>query len=94
MPEGSSALTLRADALDWRAIEGEVIALEGRTATYLSANRSGSLLWDALARGTTRAELVALLGAEFGIDDHRAAADVDAFLSQLAEHDLLADERP
>jgi hypothetical protein len=92
-PRAFGAVRLRDEALDWRKIEDEVIALEGRTATYLSANPAASLLWEALARGTTRDELRSMLIEEFGLDEERAGADVDAFLTELAQHDLLVEGR-
>jgi Coenzyme PQQ synthesis protein D (PqqD) len=85
----STQLRLRRDALQWREVDGEVIALEGRAATYLAANATGTVLWRALATGTTRADLVATLVEQFGIDKARASDDVDAFLRELAAQDLL-----
>jgi hypothetical protein len=85
----SPQLRLRADALQWREVDGEVIALEGRSATYLAANASGTLLWQALAEGTTRDQLVDQLVGRFGIDQARAAEDVDSFLRALEAQDLL-----
>ena len=85
--------TLRlADAkLDWRAVEGEILALDTASAEYLSVNRTGALLWQELATGSSRDELVNRLVAETGIDAERAAHDVDAFLEQLDAQGLLID---
>jgi coenzyme PQQ synthesis protein D (PqqD) len=85
-------LRLRAEALQWREVEGEVIALEEGSATYLAANTAGSALWEKLAEGTTRARLVAELVGRFGIDEQRAGEDVDKFLQQLAAQNLLEQE--
>ena len=82
-------LRLRTDAVAWRHVEGEVIAVDLRSSTYLSAAGSGALLWQALADGTTREMLVDLLTGEFGIERDRAAADVDAFVADLAGRELL-----
>jgi hypothetical protein len=82
-------LRLRSEALQWREVEGEVIALEGRTATYLAANPSGAFLWRALAKGATREQLVAGLADRFAIDRIRAAEDVDSFLQELVDQNLL-----
>jgi hypothetical protein len=82
-------LQLRREKLQWLELEGEVVALDEEAFSYLGANRSGALLWSLLARGTTRAQLVAALTARFGIDELRAAGDVDAFLAALAGHGLL-----
>jgi hypothetical protein len=84
-----SHLKLRGEALSWREIDEEVVALDMETATYLSANASGRLLWRALAGGTTRDELVSCLLDEFEIDPERAAADVDTFIAELSRRGLL-----
>jgi hypothetical protein len=82
-------LKLREEGLTWREIDDEVVALDVETATYLSANPSGRLLWRALAFGATRDELVSCLLDEFEIDAERAGADVDAFIAELSQQGLL-----
>lgn len=84
-----STLRLRGDGLQWRAVEQEILALDGRTSTYLSANGSGALLWRQLADGTTREALVRSLVDTYGIDESTAAADVDRFTEELERHALL-----
>jgi hypothetical protein len=73
----------------WREIDGEVIALEARGSTYVAANGAGTLLWRALAAGTTREALVDGLIAAYGIDRARADADTETFLAQLDDQGLL-----
>ena len=85
-----SELRLRPDALVWREIDNELIAVDMASSTYLSANRSGALLWQMLADGATHAELVNGLVDRFGISRDRAASDVDAFLHGLDGRELLA----
>ena len=80
---------LRDEGLSWRRIEDEVVAVDVPTSTYLSANDSGTVLWQALADGATHEELTALLVERFGIDTDAAATDVDDFLAQLREQGLL-----
>jgi hypothetical protein len=82
-------LRLRQDHLDWRVVDDEVIALDGRTSVYLSVNRAGLLLWQALGAGVTRGELVLRLRDAFGLAEAAAQRDVDAFLDELAGRDLL-----
>jgi hypothetical protein len=81
---------LRDDALHWRQIEDEVVAVDLKTASYLGANPAAAALWPALTEGATREELGAVLVERFGIGAEQAAADVDAFLAQLDEAGLLA----
>jgi hypothetical protein len=84
-------LRLRKQVLEWREVDGEVIALEHRRSAYLSANRAGALLWRALDAGATESQLVELLVAEYRIDSRAAADDVGRFVAQLREQELLED---
>jgi hypothetical protein len=84
-----SELRLRDDGIAWREIDGEMVAIDLVTNTYLSANESGLLLWRALAAGASREDLAALLAERFGIDGKSAAVDVDRFLEELTSRELL-----
>lgn len=84
-----SVIRLRSDALSWLEIDGEIVALDQGHSMYVSVNRTGAVLWPALQAGATRAELVALLVEEFGIDASIAGDDIDAFVATLAGRDLL-----
>ena len=68
-------LRLRPEALQWREIEGEVVAVDLETSSYLGANEAGAVLWRALAAGATKEELAALLVARIR---HRRGAGGDA----------------
>jgi coenzyme PQQ synthesis protein D (PqqD) len=85
-----SELKLRVDDLHWREIDGEVIALEARGSTYVAANGTGTLLWRALAEGTTTEALADELVRVYGIDRQRANEDIAHFLAQLTDQGLLA----
>lgn len=85
----SDTLRIRPGAVEWREADGEVVALDLRTSTYLGVNETGALLWPALIEGASRGQLVARLEDSFGIDRARAEGDVDAFLGTLREQDLL-----
>jgi hypothetical protein len=80
---------LRADAVDWREVEGEVVVLDRVSSTYLAINATGAALWPALVQGSRAADLVSLLRSEFDVDEQRAEADVRAFVAMLRERDLL-----
>lgn len=86
-------MQLRNADLDWREVEGELVALDLRESRYLAVNRTGRVLWAALADGATRDELVERLVEAFGVERARAAADVDAFTAELASRDLLVGQR-
>jgi hypothetical protein len=86
----TAVLKLREDALVWREIDGEVVAVDVDASTYLGANLSGTLLWRLLADGASRDELVDALVEGFGIDVDRARADTEAFLASLSARSLLS----
>ena len=82
-------LTLRAEAVDWREVDGQVVVLDRAGSVYLAVNAAGAALWPAIVAGTTRAQLVQILLDTFGVEQARAERDVDAFLASLSERDLL-----
>jgi hypothetical protein len=87
----SDELRLREDELTWREIAGEVVAADLGSSTYLNTNESGTLLWTALAQGTTRDGLVELLIAKYAIGRSQAETDVSAFLDSLRAQRLLVE---
>jgi hypothetical protein len=85
----SERIQIRAGVIEWRDVEGEVVALDLRNKTYLAVNRTGAAIWPALVSGADRGELLVLLLENFSVSQDEAAADLDAFLAELAEQDLL-----
>lgn len=81
---------IKPDIVEWREVEGEVVGIDTRSATYFAVNRTGALLWKDLLDGTSREKLVEKLQAEFSLDREAAERDVDAFIATLAEQDILA----
>ena len=82
-------MRLRRDAVEWKEIEGEIVALEADTSTYVASNKSGAVLWQALATGATREQLTEQLTARYGIAAEAARADVESFVGALAARGLL-----
>jgi len=83
-------LKLRREALEWREVEGEAVALDVGAAEYLAANPTGAVLWRELAGGCSREDLVATLVREFEVDAETAGRDADQFVATLRERGLLA----
>lgn len=75
--------------IDWREVEGEVIALRRSTAAYLGVNHSGTLLWRALQAGADEARLAEVLVEHYGIAGDTARADVCSFVEQLRSQGLI-----
>ena len=82
-------LRLQGSRVDWREVDGELIALARAESVYLAGNASAAILWRALADGTTETSLEALLVSTYGISAEAARADVAAFLADLGARGLL-----
>lgn len=82
-------IRLRAEAVEWRLVEGEVVVLDLRNSLYFAINETGAVLWQSLAEGAAVAELTELLREEFDVDEATAAADVTAFLQDLRSKALI-----
>lgn len=82
-------LRLREDALAWRFVGDEVIALDVERSAYLGVNPTGSLLWAALGAGATSGDLVSLVVQRFGLDEQEATGHVRAFIADLSGRGLL-----
>lgn len=80
---------LRDEAVSWRRIGQELVALDMEQSNYLSVNATGALLWSSLAEGATRGGLVSLIAERFNLAAERAAQDVDSFLADLSRRGLL-----
>lgn len=82
-------LRLRSDALEWREIDGEIVALDLTTTEYLTANHAAAILWQELATGCSREDLVEALRRAFDLETDAADRDVDGFLAELRGQGLL-----
>ncbi len=87
----TDVVRLKPGAVEWREVEGELIALDTQSSTYFAVNRTAATIWPALVEGSTRTDLIERLTNKFGIEHDVAARDVDAFLEQMAERSLLED---
>jgi Coenzyme PQQ synthesis protein D (PqqD) len=85
-----SDLKLTRQALEWREVDGEVVALDVNAAQYLATNGSGALLWRALVDGCSRDDLVTVLVRKFRVDHETAGRDADRFVASLRVRGLLA----
>lgn len=55
----------------------------------IKLSESGAFLWGILEKGADREELIAKVLEEYDVDEARAAADIDKFITKLKEADLL-----
>lgn len=79
-----------------REVVGEIIAIPvGQTALQFNGmiclNEVSALIWNGLQTETTREALLERILAEFEVSPEEAAADLDEFLQNLRDNDLLED---
>lgn len=55
-------------------------------------SESGVLLYNKLKNGCTKEELVAALTAEYAVSEDEAARDMEAFLNQMRQLNMLVEE--
>ena len=55
----------------------------------MSLNETGAFLWELLKKGAKQEELVSRLVGEYEVDEQTAAKDVESFLAQLREKELI-----
>jgi orotate phosphoribosyltransferase-like protein len=82
-------LRLDEKAVSWTEVDGEILALEHESSTYISTNRTATILWTSLANGASREQLIGTVMQEFEVNETTAAADVDAFVDALSRRGLL-----
>ena len=84
-------LKLRAEDLEFREIDGEVVALDLRTSSYIGVNQTGGALWPLLQQGTDEPALVRHLVERFGVAESVAQDDVRRFIDDLQARGLLTE---
>ena len=55
----------------------------------ITLNESGAFFWNALLKDTTFDEVVKKVTSEYDVDEERAKADVEKFIEQLRENNLI-----
>jgi hypothetical protein len=85
---------LRESGLSSCLVDDELVVLDLEGSQYITIRGSGIYLFELLAVERDREELVDALLARFEVDEDTARADVDSFLSYLAEAGLLVRAQP
>lgn len=81
------------DGFIMRTVAGETVVLPTNGVTdndmMITLNGTGRFLWERLATGAEKEELVRALLAEYEVTEEKATEGVDAFVSRLRELDFL-----
>jgi coenzyme PQQ synthesis protein D (PqqD) len=84
-----TVVTRRPEALA-EQVHDDTLILDPVGDRYVRLNGSGGALWRSLDEPRTAGELARVLAEDAGIDETRALADVSAFLTALAERELVS----
>jgi hypothetical protein len=77
------------DDVIFHPVAGELVMLDTRSGEYLGLDEIGSELWRLLAAGRQTDEIKAELARRHGADPAIVGRDVDAFLAELQDADLI-----
>lgn len=85
-----SEYRLRSDELVWSKVGEEVVILELASSTYFTVRGSGTAIIERLSDGgATKDALVEDLTSRFEVDQETAKADVDRFLKELTDKNMV-----
>lgn len=70
-------------------IGDETVALQTSAETYYGIEGIGTRVWELLQEPRTVAELQAAIAREYDVDRRRCRRDLDAFLAELVEKQLV-----
>lgn len=74
----------------FKPVEGESVLLDSRSGMYFSLNETSTVLWKALDPGpASLADLEAALVGFFGEVPATLRADLEAWVLEMKQHDLL-----
>ena len=75
--------------VEWRRVDGRVVAMDVETGDCVALNRTGAALWEAVVGGADAERLARVLVERFDVAEATARADVDSFLGALRARGLL-----
>jgi hypothetical protein len=84
-----SEYRLRSDQLVWSKVGDDVVILELASSTYFTVRGSGTAIIERLVDGATKESLVDDLTGRFEVDQETAEADVERFLKELTDKNML-----
>ncbi len=73
----------------WRVIEGEAVILSLDTKAFRGLNPVGSRVWELIDGRRSVDEIVEVIVREFDVTPERAAADVQTFVRELLDKELV-----
>ena len=75
-----------------KRVGDEIVLVHLETNRIFELNRTAAFLWDALATGSTQAELEERLALEFDVERDELAREIDELLGQFTSERLIRTE--
>lgn len=76
----------------YQVFEGQAVLLAPRSSEIYRLNQTATTLWEALKAPLEPRELIAALVAGFEVGEDRARRDVEAFLREFVDRQLIREE--
>lgn len=77
-----------------RQVGDEIVFLAESGKEVLSLNAVGAFIWEQIDGNHAVRDILDIICHEYEVDEDTARADLDAFITQLAEHDLVTLQTP
>jgi hypothetical protein len=72
-----------------RLVGDETVLLDLASGIYFGLDGVGKRIWESVSEGNSLSQTIAIIVAEFEVDEKQAQADVIEFVSNLVERRLL-----
>ena len=79
----------RGESVQWREFGSEAILLDPVTGQFAQVNNSGVAIWASIDGRRTVEEIARQVATEFEVDQADVVADVQAFIDELVDKQLL-----
>src|SRR5215470_4652572 len=87
--DAAAMILARSPKTAWRVIEGEAVILSLDTKAFRGLNPVGSRVWELIDGQRSVEDIVEVIVREFDITPQRAADDVQTFVRELLDKELL-----
>jgi hypothetical protein len=75
----------------WQNVDGQTLVMDLAGGRLLGLNPVGSFIWSQLSAGSSPESITTALAERFEVGPTQARKDLDAFLAQLRDQNLLSD---
>ncbi|MCA9875339.1 MAG: PqqD family protein [Ardenticatenaceae bacterium] len=82
------------ESLTWRLLDGDAVIVSPQTGKIRVLNHVGAFIWQKVVDKLSISEIVEAITTNYGISPQQAQTDLDTFIDDLAQRDMIFRERP